>query len=208
MLLSVACSVQDNTISDIWSQGVKMLGASSLVVTRNRIADTRQGIGLKTHPLGECRDNTVSHNMILNTGTPGSFGVRAPDRVPFGSTAGIDLRNSRSNSIVYNVIANDDPAAEMAFAFLTDANPNLRSGNLTRWERRGGFGLRGLRLCTIDDVRRRLSVPHLKRTRAGVVGGFRDHSTARCCVGQYVTAWRLMHTRRRPWPLLLIPEVL
>ena len=133
VLLSRQSTVSGNTIDDIWFQGVKMLGASSLNVSRNTISNCYQGIGLATHPLpgGECENNTVTGNSIFNTGTPGSFGVPAPGRVPYGVTAAIFLGGtSRSNTITFNTITNPDPVAQMTAAIQTNSQPNTITNNV------------------------------------------------------------------------------
>ena len=133
VLLSRQSTVTGNTIDDIWFQGVKMLGASSLNVSRNTISNCYQGIGLATHPLpgGECENNTVTGNSIFNTGTPGSFGVPAPGRVPYGVTAAIYVDGtSRSNTITFNTIANPDPSAQMTAAIQTNSQPNTITNNV------------------------------------------------------------------------------
>ena len=133
VLLSRQSTVTGNTIDDIWFQGVKMLGGSSLTVSRNTISNCYQGIGLATHTVlgAECENNTVTGNRIVNTGTPGSFGVPAPGRVAYGVTAAIFLGGtSRSNTITFNTITNPDPAAEMTTAIRTNSQFNTIANNV------------------------------------------------------------------------------
>jgi hypothetical protein len=76
-------------------------------------------------------NNTVTGNSIVNTGTPGSFGVPAPSRVGYGVTAAIYLGNtSRSNTISFNTIVNPDPAAEMTTAIRTNSQFNTIANNV------------------------------------------------------------------------------
>jgi len=131
VLLSRQSTVTGNSIDDIWFQGVKMLGAASLNVSRNTISNCYQGIGLATHPLHECENNTVTGNSIFNTGTPGSFGVPAPGRVSYGATAAIYLGGtSRSNTITFNTVANPDLSAQMTAAIRTNGENNNILNNL------------------------------------------------------------------------------
>ena len=77
------------------------------------------------------RYGTYQNNSIVNTGTPGSFGVSAPGRVPYGVTAAIYVDGtSRSNTITFNTITNPDPAAEMTTAIRTNSQFNTIANNV------------------------------------------------------------------------------
>lgn len=134
VLLSSSCTISGNVIRDIWFQGIKMLGVSSTAVSGNFLSDCYQGIGLATHGAfnAECENNAVTGNVILNTGSPGSFGVPAPGRVKFGTTAGIYLHDTaRNNIIANNVIRNTAEAAIMTAPITGNVEANLLQGNST-----------------------------------------------------------------------------
>ncbi|MBC2593223.1 right-handed parallel beta-helix repeat-containing protein [Ruficoccus amylovorans] len=133
LLLSSSCTVTGNVIRDIWFQGIKMLGASNCTISGNYISDCYQGIGLATHRTydAECENNSITGNVIRNTGTPGSFGVAAPGRVRYGETAGIDINDtSKNNVIANNVIAITSPDAEMTSAIRKNDEYNLIKNNI------------------------------------------------------------------------------
>lgn len=133
LLLSSNCTVTGNIIRDIWFQGIKMLGVSSTTVSGNLISDCYQGIGLASHLTrdAECANNVITGNVILNTGTPGSFEVRAPNRVNYSVPAGIDINDTSQNNIITNnVIRNIAADAEMTVAIRTNHEFNLIENNL------------------------------------------------------------------------------
>ena len=133
VLLSSNCTISGNVIRDIWFQGVKMLGVSSTTVDGNFISDCYQGVGLATHSRfnAECENNVITDNVILNTGSPGSFGIPGPGRVKFGTTAGIDLHDtSRNNIIANNLIRNTSAEAILEVPIAGNLAANLVEGNL------------------------------------------------------------------------------
>ena len=133
VLLSSNCTISGNVIRDIWFQGIKMLGVSSTTVDGNFISDCYQGVGLATHSKfnAECENNVISDNVILNTGSPGSFGVPGPGRVKFGTTAGIDLHDTSKNNIVANnLIRNTSAEAVLEVPISGNLAANLVEGNL------------------------------------------------------------------------------
>ena len=133
VLLSSNCTISGNVIRDIWFQAVKMLGVSSTSVDGNLISDSYQGIGLATHSKfnAECENNVISDNVILNTGSPGTFGVPGPGRVKFGTTAGIDLHDTSKNNIVANnLIRNTSAEAVLEVPIAGNLSANLVEGNL------------------------------------------------------------------------------
>ena len=111
MLLSQSCTATNNVISDIWFQGIKMLGVSFCAVNGNFLSDCYQGIGLAAHPAfnAEASANTVNGNVLRDIGSPGSFGEASSIRsqeIPNG-IHGILLaspQGCRRNIITDNVI--------------------------------------------------------------------------------------------------------
>ena len=133
VLLSSNCTISGNVIRDIWFQAVKMLGVSSTSVDGNFISDSYQGIGLATHSKfnAECENNVISDNVILNTGSPGTFGVPGPGRVNYGRTTGIDLNDtSKNNIIANNLIRNTSAEAVLEVPIAGNLAANLVEGNL------------------------------------------------------------------------------
>jgi parallel beta-helix repeat protein len=143
VLLSSNCTISGNVIRDIWFQGVKMLGVSSTTVDGNFISDCYQGVGLATHSRfnAECENNVITDNVILNTGSPGSFGVPGPGRVKFGTTAGVDLHDTSKNNIVANnLIRNTSAEAVLEVPISGNLAANLVEGNLVPGTLDSGVG--------------------------------------------------------------------
>ena len=143
VLLSSNCTISGNVIRDIWFQGVKMLGVSSTTVDGNFISDCYQGVGLATHSRfnAECENNVITDNVILNTGSPGSFGIAGPSRVNFGTTAGVDLHDTSKNNIVANnLIRNTSAEAVLEVPISGNLAANLVEGNLVPGTLDSGVG--------------------------------------------------------------------
>lgn len=133
LVLSRECTVVGNSIRDIWFQGIKMLGVSNSVVSGNFVSDCYQGIGLATHTAmkTECENNTVTGNVIIDTGSPGSFGDIARKRVPYSGTIGIDVNDTCKNNVITgNVIRNTKPEADMQEAIKANNQPNVIANNV------------------------------------------------------------------------------
>jgi len=143
VLLSSNCTISGNVIRDIWFQAVKMLGVSSTSVDGNFISDSYQGIGLATHSKfnAECENNVISDNVILNTGSPGTFGIPGPGRVNYGRTTGIDLNDtSKNNIIANNLIRNTSAEAVLEVPIAGNLAANLVEGNLVPGTLDSGVG--------------------------------------------------------------------
>lgn len=134
MLLSKNCTVSNNVISDIWFQGVKMLGVSFTTVSENFISDCYQGIGLATHRAqnAEASGNTINGNVIRDIGSPGSFGVPGPGRVNFSAPYGIELHDAtcRFNVVTDNVIADTQTVKTTQAGVRNNGTDNLVSDNI------------------------------------------------------------------------------
>ncbi len=134
MLLSKSCTVSNNVLSDIWFQGVKMLGVSYCTVSENFISDCYQGIGLVSHPNfnAEASGNTVNGNVLRDIGSPGSFGVPGPGRVPFSSVYGILLHDEdcRFNVVTDNVIIDTQEIKTTEAGVHNGGTDNLVSDNI------------------------------------------------------------------------------
>jgi parallel beta-helix repeat protein len=134
MLLSTACTLSGNVISDTWFLAVKMLGSSFCSVTGNYITDSYMGIYLGYHPvqLVEASGNTISGNVILDIGAPGSFGT-PPDRT-WGVRTGVDIHDAsgnRYNVITDNMIADTQAIKTMVMGVNNNGGPtNLITDNI------------------------------------------------------------------------------
>jgi len=136
MLLSQQCTVSANVIRNIWFQGIKMLGVRYSSVTGNVISDCLQGIGLAEHKAQstDCVGNTVTGNMILNSGAPGSFRVPVKERgAAFGEAIGIRLEGRCVHNVVsHNTILDTQPARTMVAPIKQEeGRSNLVDGNIT-----------------------------------------------------------------------------
>ena len=135
LLLSRQCAVSANVITDIWFQGIKMLGVSGSTITGNLISDCYQGIGLADHDsyASPCFGNTLVGNTILDTGSSGSFRVPASLRVRYSGTYGIDVHEDcDQNVIADNVILDTQKDKTMKGAIHRGSGKrNVYSGNIT-----------------------------------------------------------------------------
>lgn len=136
LLLSNNCTVAGNVISDIWFQGVKMLGVSFCSINGNYFADCYQGVGMVYHGVFDAAasGNTVSGNVFRDMGSPGSFGVPGPGRVGFSSVCGVLIHGEgdcRYNVVSDNMIADTQATKTMAVGIINDGGPtNLVTDNI------------------------------------------------------------------------------
>lgn len=135
LLLSRNCAVSHNVVSDIWFQGLKLLGVSCSTVSANHLAGCYQGIGLASHSgvHAEASGNAIQGNVIRDTGSPGSFGIPGSERVKYCGTHAIDVNDPqcRFNVITGNVIVDTQETKTTASGVRNNGGPtNVVANNL------------------------------------------------------------------------------
>lgn len=153
LLLSQECAVSGNTIEDIWFQGIKMLGVSFSTISGNVIRDCYQGVGLADHTKfgADCIGNAITGNTIVDSGSPGSFGLPGPARLRYGVPAGVDVHDASDYAVIAgNVIMDTQATKTMRSAIATNGAPhnicanNIEDGPFVRsvppmpWEKKKG----------------------------------------------------------------------
>lgn len=116
LLLSNHCTVTGNIVSNMFNEGIKMLGVSYTSVVGNSVSECIVGVGMQGHPPfdGECSGNTVTGNVFRNIGAQGSFSSEEHALRPHvGGRYSIIIRHhpeSRYNIVTDNVsIDTTDP---------------------------------------------------------------------------------------------------
>ena len=127
MILSESCTLTGNVIRDIWAQGIKMLEASFCTVSSNQLSDCYSGIGLDGGGGRHAYGNTITGNVIRNTGSPGSFGLLAArTALGHGTWAVVLDAASDYNAVVHNVLLDTQAVKTMNPAGIRD---NRRPNN-------------------------------------------------------------------------------
>ena len=128
MLLSNECTITGNVISDIWFQGIKMLGVSSTVVSGNYITNAHQGIGLSGHANFDapCEYNNISGNTIRYTDEIDSFSSEETKRWEITTKgSGIEVDNDSDFNLFHgNVIVDDTTPPYLNTGIKKNSMPN------------------------------------------------------------------------------------
>lgn len=136
LLLSQECTVNANSIGNIWFQGIKMLGVRFTSVSGNVLRDCLQGIGLAEHAAlkTDCVGNTVTSNTILDSGASGTFRVPSRVREGLANAIGVDLKGRcLDNVVAHNTILDTQPKKTMITAIRQDQKlHNVVEGNNSR----------------------------------------------------------------------------
>jgi parallel beta-helix repeat protein len=160
LLVSESLTVTGNIIKNIWFQGIKMMGTQYSTVSNNQIEDCYQGIGLAYNPVmdKEAVGNTVTGNVIRNTGSTGTFEIPAKDRVRYVGVIGLLVNdNSEFNTITGNVIIDTQEKITMEWGiYKPGKKDNIIEGNVVSGALKGSnivssgdSGLKG----TVESLR-------------------------------------------------------